>query len=105
MLRASYNNTDIKLEPIALKPRAKTSIERRALVPSAQPAVDLTDLFDPLVPLTMLESENVVERPVEVVGDVRYLLVQSVRGVAGYSPTDTGCSSGSSSRFISLIFR
>ncbi len=35
------------------------------------------------MPLGVFQIEDHVERPVEVVGDVRYLLVKLVRGVAG----------------------
>ena len=59
----------------------------KGLISTAQPAVDFADLFNPLVPLAMLQEHDVFERPVEMVSDVRYLLVQCVRGVAGYSPT------------------
>jgi len=44
--------------------------------------VDLGDLLDPNVPLAVFHLEDVVERPVEMIGDVRYLLVQLVQGVA-----------------------
>jgi len=50
---------------------------------AAQLPIDLADLFHPSVPLGMLQIEDIVERPMEVIGDVRYLLVQSFRGVAG----------------------
>ena len=35
----------------------------------------------------MLEVEDVRERPVEVISDEGYLLVQRPEGVAGYPPT------------------
>lgn len=47
-----------------------------------KPAVDPGDLFNPLAPLGMLQVENVVEGPVEVIGQVGYLLLQAIRGVA-----------------------
>jgi hypothetical protein len=37
--------------------------------------VDLGDLLHPLAPLFMLQVEYVFQRPVEVIGDVGYLLV------------------------------
>lgn len=37
--------------------------------------VDLADLLDPLVPLGVLHLKDVGERPVEMVRDIRYLLI------------------------------
>jgi hypothetical protein len=50
------------------------------------PVIDLCNLFYPLLPLSMFHLQDVLERPVEVVGNVGYLLVQPVEGVACYSP-------------------
>jgi hypothetical protein len=47
-------------------------------VTSGQPLVDLTDSLDPLVPLSVLQVEDVAERPVKVIGDVGYLLIERV---------------------------
>jgi len=44
--------------------------------------VDARDLFDPPAPFGVLEAEHVVRRPVEVVRDEGYLLVQRLEGVA-----------------------
>ena len=41
-----------------------------------EPAVDLRDLRDPLLPLTVFEPEDLLVRPVKVIRDVRYLLVE-----------------------------
>jgi hypothetical protein len=41
-----------------------------------EPPVDLRDLLDPTLPLGVLEPENLLVRPVEVIRDVRYLLVE-----------------------------
>jgi hypothetical protein len=49
-------------------------------------AVDVGDLCDPLLSLTVLEVQDFTARPVKVVSDVGYLLVQTIEGVAAYSP-------------------
>lgn len=43
-----------------------------------QPAIDRRDLADEALPVGVLELEDLVERPVQVVGDVRDLLVEAV---------------------------
>lgn len=48
--------------------------------------VDVRDLFDPDLPLSMLHGQDVFNGPMEVIGDVRYLLVDALQGVADYSP-------------------
>src|SRR5690349_19128840 len=52
----------------------------------AQPPVDGADLFDPPAPVAVLELHDFGERPVEVVGDEGYLLVELFEGVASDSP-------------------
>ena len=47
-----------------------------------KPAIDLRDLLDPALPFGMLKAEHLLRGPVEVVGDVGYLLVQMIEGVA-----------------------
>jgi hypothetical protein len=42
----------------------------------------LSDLGDPASPIGVLQREHGLQRPVEVVGDVGYLLVEAVEGVA-----------------------
>src|SRR5688500_99618 len=49
--------------------------------------VDLGDLFDPRVALAVLHLEQILERPVHVVSDIRYLPGELLQGVARYSPT------------------
>jgi hypothetical protein len=44
--------------------------------------VDPRDLGDPPGPIAVLEPEDAVEVPVEVVGDEGHLLVERVEGVA-----------------------
>src|SRR3982074_905472 len=51
-----------------------------------EPLVDAADLGHPPLPLTMVQLHDLVTRPVKVIGEVRYLLVQPLRGVAHYSP-------------------
>jgi hypothetical protein len=48
--------------------------------------IDPGNLGHPASSLRVLQSEDVGAGPVEVKGQVRYLLVQPVRGVAGYPP-------------------
>ncbi len=75
----------------------------RSVAPG-QSLIDLADLVNPLVALAMLEIEDIVERPVEVIRDVSYLLVKRLRGVAAYSPASETSSSAVSSSGSSLIF-
>jgi hypothetical protein len=75
----------------------------RSVAPG-QSLVDLAYLFHPLVALAVLQVQDIVERPVEVIGNVRYLLVECVRGVAAYSPASGVSSSVVSSSDSSLIF-
>jgi hypothetical protein len=48
--------------------------------------VDLADLLDPALTAVVFEVEDVVGRPVKVIGDIGYLLVQPFGGVAYDSP-------------------
>lgn len=43
-------------------------------------------LFYPFSPLIMLQLEYFGERPVEVIGNVGYLLIELIEGVAYYPP-------------------
>ena len=76
----------------------------RSVAPTAKAPIDLADLLNPLVPLGVLQIQNVIERPVEMIGDIRYLLVQRLRGVARYSPAGSVASPIPSSS-TPLIFR
>jgi hypothetical protein len=49
-------------------------------------AVDAGNLLHPAPSLPVLEIQDVVQRPMKVIGDVGYLLVQVVEGVAYDSP-------------------
>jgi len=44
--------------------------------------VDLADLLDPSPPVCVLKLKNVLQRPVKVIRDVGYLLVEAIQGVA-----------------------
>src|SRR4029077_17591878 len=48
--------------------------------------VDLRDLGDPLLPFTVFEPENLLMRPVKVIGDVRYFLAEPPLGVGASPP-------------------
>ncbi len=48
--------------------------------------VDRRDLLDETLAVAVLQIEDVVKGPVEVIGDEGYLLVQVVEGVADYPP-------------------
>jgi hypothetical protein len=56
------------------------------LAPGAQLAVDLGYLLNPATAVAVLEGEDALHWPVEVVRDVGYLLVEPVQGVAYDSP-------------------
>ena len=64
-------------------------------------AVNARDLPQPDVALVVLHIQDVVERPVEVIGDVGYLLVKLLQGVASYPPWPTTRPSPPPSRSIS----
>ena len=49
-------------------------------------AIDLGDLLRPLAPVLVLHLEDILEWPVEIVGDVSYLLLQLLEGVAHHPP-------------------
>jgi hypothetical protein len=49
---------------------------KSAVVFLVETPVDLRDLGDPALPLGVFEPENLLVRPVKVIRDVRYLLVQ-----------------------------
>ena len=51
-----------------------------------QPAIDLGDLPHPAAALAVFQVQDIVRRPVKMVGDVGYLLVQAIEGVAYDSP-------------------
>ena len=57
-----------------------------ALACAVQPAVDPGNLFHPAQALRVLEAQDLVVRPVKVIGDVGYLLVQAVERVAYDTP-------------------
>ena len=48
--------------------------------------VDLGDPFNPQLALAMLQCKHLVTRPMKVVGDIGYLLVEPVERVANYPP-------------------
>ena len=59
-----------------------------ALVPLSgivKPAIDVGDLLHPLLALIVFQLQDCVERPVEVIGQIGYLLLQAAEGVA-YNP-------------------
>lgn len=49
-------------------------------------AVDPRDFLGPSPAIGVLQGEDVVERPVQVIGDVGYLLMEPFEGVAYDSP-------------------
>jgi hypothetical protein len=44
------------------------------------------DLCHPLLSFAVFEIQDFISRPMKVIGDVGYLLVQTLEGVATYSP-------------------
>jgi hypothetical protein len=59
--------------------------------------VDRGDSFHPLPSIGMLQGENFFERPVKVVSDVGYLLVEPIEGVAYDSPV---CKTSTSNEWL-----
>jgi hypothetical protein len=53
------------------------------------------NLFDPTLAVLVLQIENILQWPVKVIGNVGYLLIQALEGVACYSPTSTVSTSNS----------
>ena len=47
-----------------------------------KPAIDPRNFLDPALPLAVLKVEHLVGRPVKVIGDVGYLLIDLIEGVA-----------------------
>jgi hypothetical protein len=76
-------------------PCVALELGRRLLI---EPPIDPGDLGDPLLALAMLQLQNLVVWPVEMIGDVGYLLEQPLRGVAGYSPAISSSTSNASSQ-------
>jgi len=70
--------------PIDRNPISTLRSSRRSCLSDL--VVNLSNLLYPLPSLAMLHFQDVLERPVKVVGDVGYLLIQSIEGVAGYAP-------------------
>lgn len=64
--------------------------------------VNIRDLRNPLLPLAMIHTHNLVMGPVEVIGDVGYLLIQAICGVAGYPPRLAASTSNSPSQWGQL---
>src|SRR6187401_2216316 len=52
-----------------------------------QTAVDCTHFGRPLPALTVFKRQQLLQRPMHVVGQERYLLMELVEGVARYSPS------------------
>ncbi len=51
-----------------------------------QALIDPGDLGNPALPLAVLQRHDLLIRPMKVIGDVGYLLVEPVEGVAYDSP-------------------
>ena len=47
-----------------------------------EPAIDISNFFDPPLPFGVFEIENLSQGPVKVISDIGYLLVQAFEGVA-----------------------
>lgn len=61
--------------------------------------MDCGDLLDPPPALGVLQREDFLAGPVEVVGDEGYLLVQRLEGVARYPPESSSPTSKAWSHF------
>ena len=64
-------------------------VSTRLFFVSIQPAVNIRHLIHPLAPFVMFQIQNIRALPMEVIGDVGYLLVQAVVGVAYDPPIST----------------
>ncbi|MEN3334219.1 MAG: hypothetical protein V7641_3584 [Blastocatellia bacterium] len=64
--------------------RAELRLDRPRLL--IEPFVDPGDFRHPLLTLQMLQREDLVVRPVEVISDVSYLFIEPRYGVAPYPP-------------------
>ena len=62
----------------------------------AQTSVDAADLLDPAAPIVVLQLQNLRERPMEVVGDEGYLLLELLEGVAYDPPSSLRTSTSNS---------
>jgi len=51
-----------------------------------KPAIDPGNLLHPMLSLGVFERQDVLKWPMEVIGDVGYLLAQAFKGVAYDSP-------------------
>ncbi len=85
----------------------KGTIDRshlRSIAPG-ESSVDLADFRNPPLPLPVLEVQNIVERPMEVVCDERDFFVDGFWGVDGKPPFDQFPSCSSGWRLASLMSR
>ncbi len=64
---------------VCLKGARKTVLAAAALVDLF---VDLRDFANPDLPFLVFHVEYVVYRPVKMISDIRYLLIQLIQGVA-----------------------
>jgi hypothetical protein len=64
------------------RPETLQSIAHSRAAGLVKPAIDLGNLADPALPLAVLKVEHFVSRPVKVIGDVGYLLIYLIEGVA-----------------------
>lgn len=51
-----------------------------------KPAVDAGNLPHPNLPFFVLHGHDLIMWPIEVIGNIGYLLTQAIEGVAGYPP-------------------
>ena len=69
----------------AYEPAAAAPPRLAAVRQVIEPAVDAGHLFHPLLSLRVIQVKDLVQRPVEVIGQIGYLLSQAFKGVA-YNP-------------------
>lgn len=58
-----------------------------ALGRRVDPLVDRCDLLNPIPAVAVLHGQDLLHGPVEVIGDIGYLLLELLEGVADYPPT------------------
>src|SRR3972149_414062 len=71
---------------------------------SAHALIDPGNLLTPPLPFPVFHIDDLIKRPVEVICDKGYLLVQPVEGVAYYSPRGSASASNSCSHLGQVAF-
>jgi hypothetical protein len=87
-----------------LLPLELAEVGYASLILCISASVDGVDFVDPTPSIEVLQLQHIAQRPMEVVGDVCYLLIELVEGVAGYPPTSLMLTSTSVPQFGHLVW-